>query len=196
MPSLILHPERSPLPGPNYPLIVDQCADMADNTPPLGSAHIQSDESSSPRQNGQQHPLSCTHCRQRKVKCNKIHPCSPCQRSGLECFFPERVRHPKKKKNGSKTTNEELLARLARMEQLIGKMEGDGKGIKEESPQVYSPPAAHLERRRRANTSDGGASGLDGPASPSDGLNRYIGGNFWRSLTSEVSGWQGVEKMF
>ncbi|KAL9131066.1 MAG: hypothetical protein Q9217_000889 [Psora testacea] len=112
---------------------------MTESTPPCISAVVHRDDSNSPGHHGQ-YPLSCTNCRQRKVKCNKIHPCSPCQRSGLDCVFPERVRHPKKKKTGLKTTNEELLARVNRMERLIGRMEGEGRSVREESPKPYSPP--------------------------------------------------------
>ncbi|KAL9097653.1 MAG: hypothetical protein Q9163_006321 [Psora crenata] len=160
---------------------------MVETSPAMATVMVHREDSNSPRQNGQQHPLSCTHCRQRKVKCNKIHPCTPCQRSSLDCIFPERARHTKKKKSGSKATNEELMARLNRMEQLIGKMEGEGKTVKEEAIHSSGPPAASPTKLTRSNPHDGGIHPNDGSGSPSDGLNRYIGGNFWRSLTSEAS---------
>ena len=158
-------------------------ANMAENIPTTFSAVPHSDGSNSPNQ----HPLSCTHCRQRKVKCNKVHPCFPCQRSGLDCVFPERARHPKKKKTGSKTTNEELLARLNRMEQLIGKMEGEGKPGNEDATNTSPSSVYRANNRSRANTHQSATHETDDSASPSDGLNRYIAGDFWRSLTSEVS---------
>ena len=135
-----------------------------------------------------QNPLSCTHCRHRKVKCNRIHPCLPCQRLGLECVFPERAKSAKKKRNGTKATTEELLARLSRMEQLIGTMEGDVTNVKEEPKQ--SPPlnTACAELPRKSSLSSNATKDHEGSASPTDGLNRYIGSTFWRSLTSEVEG--------
>ncbi|EEU45290.1 uncharacterized protein NECHADRAFT_13054, partial [Fusarium vanettenii 77-13-4] len=33
-------------------------------------------------------PRSCIHCRQRKIKCDRQHPCCQCVRSKLECVFP------------------------------------------------------------------------------------------------------------
>ena len=45
--------------------------------------------------------LSCTSCRQRKVKCDKISPCNPCQKTGLECIFPVRRVRASKKQRGS-----------------------------------------------------------------------------------------------
>ena len=167
---------------------------MADNISPKGAGLVPSDDSNSPRQSGQ-HPLSCTHCRQRKVKCNKIHPCSPCQRSSLECVFPERARHPKKKKNGAKPTNEELLARLNRMEQLIGRMEGEGS-TKDETTQLSRPTTAYADKIEASNHVKTEVGAKDGSASPSDGLNRYIGGNFWRSLTGEVGHTQRTQLGF
>lgn len=79
--------------------------------------------------NAKQQPLSCSHCRQKKVKCDKVHPCTPCARSGLPCVFPERLRHPKRRGSNSKTANDELVRRLSRMEELIEKMKIDGKDI-------------------------------------------------------------------
>ena len=150
------------------------------------------------QQQQQQHALSCTHCRQRKVKCNKSHPCLPCQRANLECVFPERARHPKKKKHGAKSTNDELLARLSRMEQLIGRMEKDGKTIPEESsqpamaPQTSPDPPSMEEIRliQRASHSPSDPRSHEGSASPTQNLNRFIAGSFWQTLSGEVEGFR------
>lgn len=142
-----------------------------------------------------QHALSCTHCRQRKVKCDKVHPCCHCLRSNLTCVFPERAKNAKKKRSGQKTTNDELLRRLKRMEELIGKMEGDGKDI--------SPSRSHDSSGvDQANgdiprsTESGGSPSIpdDGQDRPKDGLSRYIGNSFLRSLTMEVSGTIPISK--
>ena len=134
------------------------------------------------------HTLSCTHCRQRKVKCDKIHPCSHCQKSNLTCVFPERVKNAKKRKNGTKTSNDELMRRLKRMEELIGKIEGGGGDthdgstpnpnadgedvgspeIKAESPSRTPFPPKQIDDQ------------------PEDRLNRYMGNTLFRSLTAEV----------
>ncbi|KAK5128565.1 hypothetical protein LTR85_003236 [Meristemomyces frigidus] len=41
---------------------------------------------------------SCAVCQRRKVKCNRIYPCGPCQKTGLECSFkPLHTRHRQKR---------------------------------------------------------------------------------------------------
>jgi hypothetical protein len=40
---------------------------------------------------------SCAVCQRRKVKCNRVYPCAPCQKTGLECHFNEVVRHRAKR---------------------------------------------------------------------------------------------------
>ena len=160
---------------------------MADFPSPSEGAQSQRSGSIGSKQAGQ-YPLSCTHCRQRKVKCNKVLPCLPCQRLGLECIFPDRARNPKKKRSGTRTSNEELLARLSRMEQLIGRMEGDGKSIKEEPKHSPTPIAASTEQTRKSSADDVQLGEKDETTPPSDGFNRYIASGFWRSLTSEVEG--------
>ena len=137
------------------------------------------------QRNPPQQPLSCTHCRQRKIKCDKKYPCSQCSRSNLSCVFPERARHPKKKTATSKATNDELMRRLGRMEELIEKMKVDGKDVNRKksvedgsmSPDTSSP-------RHTSEVQSPGS--ISGPDQALDGMNRYIGTHFWRSLTSEV----------
>ena len=134
-----------------------------------------------------QHALSCTHCRQRKIRCDKVHPCAPCQRSSLECVFPERVRHPKKKRSGSKTTNDELVQRLGRMEELIEKMKTEGKDFsgnkvaQDRGSRSPSMPQISREASHGSRSQDDGGSDATG-----EGTTRYIGGSFFRSLTNEV----------
>jgi len=136
--------------------------------------------SSAPHRPSQQ-PLSCTHCRQRKIKCDKIHPCTPCQKSSLNCVFPERVRHPKKRRNEAKANNDELLRRLGRMEELIGKMQVEGIDInplKTEEHGSSSPEGAQTKRETSEGAKSSNSNGSD--------VNRFIGSAYWRSLTNEV----------
>lgn len=158
---------------------------MVDQPQRQGSASGPSTSLSHPPQ---QHALSCTHCRQRKVKCDKVHPCVPCQRSKLECVFPERVRHPKKKKgNGSKAASDELMLRLARMEELIEKMKAEGKVVNAGNPTLEDHGSASPRTQQsRRQMSDGSRSQGEGGSDAGDGTTRYIGSAIFRSLTSEV----------
>ena len=147
----------------------------------IGSGGLPSAGSTSQRRTPQQ-LLSCTHCRQRKIKCDKIHPCSNCKRSGLVCVFPERVRHPKKTRDSSKAVNEELLRRLGKMEALIEKLKVEGRdsdGNRIGPSQTSSPKTIQGEGGMSEDVPSPQQSGTD--------VNRFLGSGFWRSLTHEVS---------
>ncbi|KAL6718136.1 hypothetical protein ACLMJK_004223 [Lecanora helva] len=143
--------------------------------------------SSSTASHQARYPLSCTHCRQRKIKCDKVHPCTNCKRSTLECVFPERARPSKKKRNSSKATNDDLMQRLGRMEELIEKMKAEGKGIggnkSAEEQGSRSPSMEQISREISGDSKSQGSPDLAG-----DGTTRYIGSAFFRSLTTEVEG--------
>lgn len=136
---------------------------------------------------GTTHPLSCTNCRQRKVKCDKVYPCQHCQRSNLTCLFPERARQPRKRRDGPKASQDELLDRLRRMEELIGKIEGgkDGRAPKS-NPSPSSGPVSKSQSQS-PQPSRKSSMVYEGSDQPDDGLNKYIGNSFLRSLTTEVS---------
>ena len=152
-----------------------------------GVATMGGSDSTANTSRGTQHPLSCTNCRQRKVKCDKVYPCQHCQRSNLTCVFPERARHPRKKRDGPKASNDELLHRLRRMEELIVKIEGgkDEAGLKPiASPSQDSASGGQLQSTQSSRSPSIANEGAD---HPEDSLNRYIGNSFLRSLTMEVS---------
>lgn len=138
------------------------------------------------QRNPAQQPLSCTLCRQRKIKCDKKLPCSPCSRSNLNCVFPERARHPKKKSTSSKATNDELMRRLGRMEELIEKIKVEGKDVN--GKKLVEEGSMSPDTSRSRHTSEAQSPGSNGPDHPEDGMGRYLGSHFWRSLSTEVQG--------
>ena len=127
--------------------------------------------------------LSCTNCRKRKVKCNKSNPCSACERSNLTCVFPNRARLPRGRTGGSKTTNVELLRRVNKLEELLEKAVNNRKN----DP---AQPSAELSGRGRSdsalNFELGAAERPTHQKVEDDVLDRYIGSNFWKSLSHEV----------
>lgn len=139
---------------------------------------------------GTRNALSCTHCRQRKVKCDKVFPCQHCQRSNLACVFPERAKHPRRKRDGHKASNDELLNRLRRMEELIVKIEG-GKDEANISPSPISRQGSLPQSQSRSPKPSGPSrtpsTSNETADHPEDGLNRFIGNSFLRTLTTEVS---------
>ncbi|TKA66334.1 hypothetical protein B0A55_10575 [Friedmanniomyces simplex] len=64
-------------------------------------------------------PRSCVTCRKRKVKCDKLHPCSNCDRAHIECVFPAPGRAPRKARKLGDGRDKELLERLRRLEGVV-----------------------------------------------------------------------------
>ena len=60
--------------------------------------------------------FSCSTCRQRKVRCDRCHPCSQCVRAEKTCRFVSPVRGKRKR---TKAPKEGLHARLRRYEELL-----------------------------------------------------------------------------
>lgn len=60
--------------------------------------------------------FSCLACRQRKVKCDRLHPCSNCIRATRQCSFIPPVRGKRKRRKAPK---EGLRAKLRRYEEML-----------------------------------------------------------------------------
>ena len=154
---------------------------------------------------------SCTTCRKRKVKCDKRHPCSNCNRAAIECVFPGPGRAPRRSR---KPPDTELLARLRRLE---GVVQGLGKGIEDEAEtvmEVVEVPKAEYEPQqpngpqimdvkdvkpvkncgmighhepKNASTETGGLIKEFGRLKVENGKSRYVSNKFWNSLSEEVA---------
>ncbi|MCJ1371050.1 hypothetical protein MMC20_002265 [Loxospora ochrophaea] len=75
-------------------------------------------------------PLSCVSCRQRKIKCNKVYPCSPCQKAGRKCVSTNRrVRAPQRTQRALESRDAELLRRIRRLESLVCKQDAANNEI-------------------------------------------------------------------
>lgn len=129
------------------------------------------------------HLLSCTNCRKRKVKCNKTSPCAACERSSLPCVFPNRARLPRGRTGGSKTTNNELLHRLNKLEELLEKANQQGKKPSRAASQATSTDSMG---RPGSSPSETIAAREISPTVSEDALNKFIGSTFWKNLTHEV----------
>jgi len=63
-------------------------------------------------------PVSCQSCRTKKLKCNRVQPCSNCTARGITCRFLVR---PGGQTNTTSTphSNADLLERIARLESMV-----------------------------------------------------------------------------
>ncbi|KAF5855180.1 hypothetical protein ETB97_009757 [Aspergillus alliaceus] len=59
---------------------------------------------------------SCTLCRRRKVRCDKVYPCSNCSRADVLCFYSEPYKRPRRH---SKLTVNDILDRITRLERTV-----------------------------------------------------------------------------
>ncbi|KAL8805739.1 MAG: hypothetical protein Q9182_001772 [Xanthomendoza sp. 2 TL-2023] len=156
----------------------------------------------------QPNPRSCVTCRKRKVRCDKRHPCSNCNRAAIECVFPGPGRAPRRSR---KPPDAELLARLRRLEgvvQNLGKNldeeEGNGEDTKDEAMPTNdtdsgTPKSPKKEKDKLPNScglfngpeprkkSLDGISKEFGRLVVDEGRSRYVSNNFWNSLGEEIA---------
>lgn len=74
--------------------------------------------------------LSCEQCRGRKVKCDKLTPCSNCVSHGIYCRPIQRLRLPRGRHaqrvrqtpRSNETISEDLTQRIRHLEAMIGEM--------------------------------------------------------------------------
>lgn len=80
-------------------------------------------ESSQPATSTPRVRLSCELCRQRKVKCDKLNPCTNCQRFGATCVPVERARLPRGRSGrvakNAPVQDTNLKERVSRLEELL-----------------------------------------------------------------------------
>jgi hypothetical protein len=139
------------------------------------------------------------------VKCPRYWPCEPCTRQGIACEFPARRRARQQR---SQPRNNELIGRLARLEEILGKVDPaalsnakEGKRPAEASSSVVSqePTQTKLEPQpRKAHeinvtaTPPPVASSDASPApeneTSSAGTGKYLSSDFWTNLCAEVDG--------
>ena len=88
---------------------------------------------------GSKHAIACIRCAERKVKCNRQHPCNACTIHKVECVF--RSRKPAKKKQKTQKY-EENLERMKRFEALLLDKGIDPSKIEAAAQASAQPPPA------------------------------------------------------
>jgi hypothetical protein len=107
---------------------------------------------------------SCVVCRSRKVRCDKLSPCSNCRRANIACTFPSTDRPPRWARrlvasNAQASQNPDpaatqVMERLRNLENLV-------KDLSSQLEQANAAAAA------AANSAAGGSSGVNSPGSSS-----------------------------
>lgn len=139
--------------------------------------------------------LTCELCRQRKVKCDKLDPCTTCQRIGAACVPVQRARLPRGKsgRHSTRETSDEdetLRERVSRLEELVRKAVSGSDAEPGPTQQVSRTVWGPGEQSFPGAVIEGGSS-RDGAAAneSTDGQpDSYLGVSFWAELLKQVSG--------
>ncbi|KAK4628633.1 Bikaverin cluster transcription factor bik5 [Fulvia fulva] len=164
-------------------------------------------------------PRSCVTCRKRKVKCDKLHPCSNCNRAHIECVFPAPGRAPRKVRKVSEGKDKGLLDRLRRLEGVVKGMGVDasgaptkdedgaeqehragsmdftnGHGPNSEVTTLPQDPDQEFQKRSRwvERQQSGRFENRFGRLVVNEGKSRYINNSFWANLSNEVEDLKGI----
>lgn len=142
--------------------------------------------------------LTCEACCQRKVKCDKLSPCTSCQRLGLVCVPVERARLPRgraqKTAERALGSDKELSDRVAKLEQLLQKFATERGSDSPQAPTVTDQRCNIVEQVSDAETkkADVGTwrnqvalSNLNLPHGPRRSTT-YVGSSFWEDIMQQV----------
>ncbi|WEW58877.1 hypothetical protein PRK78_004345 [Emydomyces testavorans] len=156
--------------------------DAAKTSLPFGA----SDAVPSSSSDAQLNIRSCVTCRRRKVRCNKLHPCSNCLKAKVDCVFPGPGRAPRKPK---KATETELLARLKTLEAIVKNLgtsaEIDGHAVKEAKFRGHLETDACREYPSKGVEFESVNEEM-GRLVIGDGKSRYVSHRFWTRFGDEV----------
>jgi hypothetical protein len=118
--------------------------------------------------------LSCERCRRRKTKCDKGSPCSNCKDAEISCTGIERARLPRGPSGKVKNRNAVLATRVARLEGILRRVEGQTQpsGDGSDLPTMFET----AESISYLHPSD------------VDKLSQLYAKDIWSSLSEEVTG--------
>ena len=158
---------------------------------------------------------SCVACRTRKVRCDKLNPCSNCRRANIACVFPSRDRPPRWARrlervannaaSGAQASSEpdpaaaQVLERLRDLESMVKKLSGQleqanaaassaaGGSSGVNSPGSYSFDRDTDYQSASLNTNAGNVQNRFGRLVLQDAnRSRYVSSGFWSRVNDEV----------
>ena len=148
--------------------------------------------------------LSCEACRQRKVRCDKLSPCTSCQRLGFVCVPVERARLPRgrtrKPPEKAGSSDKELADRVAKLEQLLRRVAAErdetapaqaeqhqSTGLGSEQPFDLNTRDAEAWRDQNAEPETQSAITPTNPQQRSRFTASYMGSSFWEDIMQQVN---------
>lgn len=129
--------------------------------------------------------LSCQFCRHRKIKCDKLDPCTACQRAGVNCESIRRKRLPRGRhisksaatnrgRGGNTARDASLKEKIDRLEALVNVALSEGGGASGTTPSTTTGKGV-------PNGSSQGSGGNGFEPGP-----KALASQFWASVVNEI----------
>ncbi|KAE8449463.1 hypothetical protein EG329_008071 [Mollisiaceae sp. DMI_Dod_QoI] len=161
---------------------------------------------------------SCVVCRTRKVRCDKLSPCSTCRRANIPCVFPSTDRPPRWARRLERVANNaasntqtsqdpnpaaaQVMERLRNLEGLVKELTGQleqanaaARSAVDGSSEVASPASSSNDRDTdrqpdaSPNTNAGNVQKQFGRLVLQDAnRSRYVSSGFWSRVNDELDG--------
>ncbi|ERS96532.1 hypothetical protein HMPREF1624_06736 [Sporothrix schenckii ATCC 58251] len=109
-------------------------------------------------------PRSCVTCRQRKVRCDKLSPCSNCRRADIPCVLPSMERPPRWARRLKQQQQRQQQQQQQQQQLQLRQTEHGHLPVAESSSQSPRPNAAYLP----STLPTGSPLGNPDPANPAD----------------------------
>lgn len=140
---------------------------------------------------------SCVICRSRKVRCDKLSPCSNCRRANIACVYPSGDRPPRWARRLERPVTGDVMDRLHHLESLVKDLTGQ---LEQAHAAARSPPAASSNSPGSSNNDHDAAHQPNSSPRDPAGLqrkfgrlvvqdsskSRYVGSGFWSWVNDEV----------
>jgi len=117
--------------------------------------------------------LACQACQRKKIKCDRFFPCGQCSRSSLQCV--PSTRKPRARHIGKRAVDSELRSRISKLEDLVESLSGEVVGGQSQAETPGDDDGAEPED-----------TATDPPRKSSIAVEKYMGSQFWSSLSTEV----------
>jgi hypothetical protein len=153
---------------------------------------------------------SCVVCRSRKVRCDKLSPCSNCRRANIACVFPSNDRPPRWARRLERATSSgaptgiapqaanpgvgQVMERLRTLEGLVkelGSQLEQAHAVTRSSPSAINSPSSSANdqdtEHEQSNVKPAGVQQQFGRLVLQDAnRSRYISSGFWSRINDEV----------
>lgn len=153
-------------------------------------------------------PRSCVVCRSRKVRCDKLSPCSNCRRAGIACVLPSTDRPPRWARRLQRDNNvageapsnppapAQVIERLRNLENLVKDLSGQLEQANAAASANASAAASNSPESSTDNQKEASPGTRTGTVQKQFGRlvikdankSRYISSGFWSRVNDEVIG--------